>query len=222
MLRVFFFFKYIFFFTERGAFKNRDECDLTTISTMRTSIDQDQSTMSTVPEVYVRPPTPTVSTMNLPIITVSCPSRRSSLVNSRRGSDASKGSSRRNSECSVRFINDDGTSPTGENKQSPIGDRFKTPEGTPEGILRRHSEMVTPTGSTKDLRRCSDFTHEKNRSSQFAMKLRRNSDFGNRTPKRMLPQDEQPRLPQVLDVSPGGEFFFSIQKFFFKIIITII
>ncbi|KAJ8684012.1 hypothetical protein QAD02_019804, partial [Eretmocerus hayati] len=63
---------------------------------------------STVPEVYVRPPTPTPSLANLPIITVSSPSRRSSLVGgpgSRRGSDVSGRNSRRASDCSVRFAN---------------------------------------------------------------------------------------------------------------------
>ena len=127
---------------------------------------------------------------------VSSPSRRGSLA-SRRGSDVSARSSRRNSECSVRFINEDEVSQTSEIKRSPVTDRPRTPEG----ILRRNSEMVTPTGSTKDLRRCSDFSHEKNRTSQFATKLRRNSDFGNRTPKRMLSGDDQ-RLPRVLDISP--------------------
>ncbi|XP_011297750.1 uncharacterized protein [Fopius arisanus] len=146
---------------------------------------------STVPEVYVRPPTPTPAAVNLPIIMVSSPSRRSSIASSRRGSDASKGS-RRGSDCSVRFANDNVSQ--GEGSSRPI---------TPEGIHRRHSDMPTPTGSNKDLRRCSDVTHEKNRSSQFATKLRRNSDFGNRTPKRMI-STEGPRLPKVLDVSPVG------------------
>ncbi|XP_063991696.1 uncharacterized protein LOC135170105 [Diachasmimorpha longicaudata] len=156
---------------------------------------------STVPEVYVRPPTPTPAAVNLPIITVSSPSRRSSIASSRRGSDASKGSrrgsdtskgSRRGSDCSVRFTHDGASQ--GEGSSRPI---------TPEGIQRRYSDMPTPTGSNKDLRRCSDFTHEKNRSSQFATKLRRNSDFGNRTPKRMI-TSEAPRLSKVLDVSPVG------------------
>ncbi|KAL2726839.1 uncharacterized protein V1478_007117 [Vespula squamosa] len=160
--------------------------------------------VSTVPEVYVRPPTPTPSTANLPIITVSSPSRRNSLA-SRRGSDVSR-SSRRNSECSVKFVNEDVLSITDfkygaefSSKYSPSIDRNQLPER----IARRHSENITPTGSTKELRRCSDFSHEKNRSSQFATKLRRNSDFGNRTPRRMLPPVEQ-RLPKVLDLSPTG------------------
>nr|KAF7427272.1 hypothetical protein H0235_006966 [Vespula pensylvanica] len=161
--------------------------------------------VSTVPEVYVRPPTPTPSTANLPIITVSSPSRRSSLA-SRRGSDVSR-SSRRNSECSVKFINEEDVLPITDfkygaefsSKYSPNIDRSQLPER----IARRHSENITPTGSTKELRRCSDFSHEKNRSSQFATKLRRNSDFGNRTPRRMLPPVEQ-RLPKVLDLSPAG------------------
>ncbi|XP_012257910.2 uncharacterized protein LOC105687107 isoform X2 [Athalia rosae] len=162
--------------------------------------------ITTVPEVYVRPPTPTPSTINLPIITVSSPSRRSSLA-SRRGSDIS-GSSRRNSECSVRFINEEEEpSPSRESRRHSEFN-IKQPTGTerprtPESILRRHSENITPTSSTKDLRRCSDFTHEKNRSSQFATKLRRNSDFGNRTPKRLLLTEEQ-RLPSVRDHSPTG------------------
>lgn len=163
------------------------------------TISEDQPT-STVPEVYVRPPTPTPSVVNLPIITVSSPSRRSSVSNSRRGSDASKGS-RRTSECSVKFVNDNySSSPTTpDNNFSAVTDRPKTPEG----ILRRHSDMPTPSGSKTDIRRCSDFTHEKNRSSQFAVKLRRNSDFGNRAPKR-LQGDEGGKLPKVLDVSPAG------------------
>ncbi|XP_074097039.1 uncharacterized protein LOC141526133 [Cotesia typhae] len=155
---------------------------------------QQQQQTSTVPEVYVRPPTPTPSAV-LPIITVSCPSRRSSLANSRRGSDVSGRDSRRSSASSIKFINEEDNSSIAERKS--VSDR----PVTPEGILRRNSDIPTPAGSIKDLRRCSDFSHEKNRTSQFATKLRRNSDFGNRTPKRMLPTDE-PRLPQVLDVSP--------------------
>ncbi|XP_066597252.1 uncharacterized protein [Prorops nasuta] len=162
--------------------------------------------MSTVPEVYVRPPTPTPSTVNLPLITVSSPSRRSSLA-SRRGSDTSRGS-RRNSECSVRFNQDSSTSFSLENRRNSEFSPRHSPEveraRSPDGSLRRHSENITPSGSTKELRRCSDFSHEKNRSSQFATKLRRNSDFGNRTPRRMLPTQEQSRLPKVLDVSPTG------------------
>ncbi|XP_046479761.1 uncharacterized protein [Neodiprion pinetum] len=170
-----------------------------------TQANQPIPAISTVPEVYVRPPTPTPSTANLPIITVSSPSRRSSLA-SRRGSDIS-GSSRRNSECSVRFINEEQTSPSTESRRNSEFN-IKQPTNserprTPESILRRHSENITPASSTKDLRRCSDFTHEKNRSSQFATKLRRNSDFGNRTPKRLLLTEEQ-RLPSVLDHSPTG------------------
>ncbi|XP_046614617.1 uncharacterized protein LOC124302456 isoform X3 [Neodiprion virginianus] len=170
-----------------------------------TQANQPIPAISTVPEVYVRPPTPTPSTANLPIITVSSPSRRSSLA-SRRGSDIS-GSSRRNSECSVRFINEEQISPSTESRRNSEFN-IKQPTNserprTPESILRRHSENITPASSTKDLRRCSDFTHEKNRSSQFATKLRRNSDFGNRTPKRLLLTEEQ-RLPSVLDHSPTG------------------
>lgn len=150
---------------------------------------------STVPEVYVRPPTPTpAASVNLPIITVSSPSRRSSIASSRRGSDVSKGS-RRGSDCSGKFTNDNVSQ--GEGPSRPI---------TPEGIHRRHSDMPTPTGSNIDLRRSSDFSHEKNRSSQFAMKLRRNSDFGNRTPKRTV-GTEGPRLSKVLDVSPVGKVY---------------
>ncbi|XP_035722724.1 uncharacterized protein LOC118441860 [Vespa mandarinia] len=161
--------------------------------------------VSTVPEVYVRPPTPTPSTANLPIITVSSPSRRSSLA-SRRGSDVSR-SSRRNSECSVKFVNEEDVLPITDFKYgvefSPKYSPSINRNQSPERIARRHSENITPTGSTKELRRCSDFSHEKNRSSQFATKLRRNSDFGNRTPRRMLPPVEQ-RLPKVLDLSPTG------------------
>ncbi|XP_057341939.1 uncharacterized protein LOC130678625 [Microplitis mediator] len=166
---------------------------------------QSQQPTSTVPEVYVRPPTPTPTGV-LPIITVSCPSRRSSLASSRRGSDvsASARESRRNSTTSVKFINEQDETSINEKKSSPVSDRPTTPI-TPEGILRRNSDITTPTGSSKDLRRCSDFTHEKNRTSQFATKLRRNSDFGNRTPKRMLPTDDPTtRLPQVLDISPSS------------------
>ncbi|XP_076643479.1 uncharacterized protein LOC143353786 [Halictus rubicundus] len=161
---------------------------------------------STVPEVYVRPPTPTPSAANLPIITVSSPSRRSS-VGSRRSSDASR-SSRRNSECSVRFMNDEDGSTTSECRRnsdfsprhSPDIDRRRSPDR----MSRRHSENVTPVGSVKDLRRCSDFTHEKTRGSQFAAKLKRNSDFGNRTPRRMLPPNEHYKLSRVVDLSPAG------------------
>ncbi|KAK0169464.1 hypothetical protein PV328_012012 [Microctonus aethiopoides] len=162
-------------------------------------IEQDEPT-STVPEVYVRPPTPTPSAINLPIITVSCPSRRSSIVSSRRDSDVSTGS-RRSSASSVKFINDDGTTPTTDNIQSSVLENLKKSE---RDITRRNSEMITPCSSNKDVRRCSDFSHEKNRGSQFATKLRRNSDFGNRTPKRMMPLDDNPRLSKVLDVSPSG------------------
>lgn len=167
-----------------------------------------QEQRSSVPEVYVRPPTPTPSTANLPIITVSSPSRRSSMA-SRRGSDTSTKSSRRNSECSVRFVNDENTteckritegSPRSLPRMREEFERNRSPESP-----RRYSENITPTGSTRELRRCSDFTHEKNRGSQFATKLRRNSDFGNRTPRRMLPPDEYPRLPKVLDLSPTGK-----------------
>ncbi|XP_076278849.1 uncharacterized protein LOC143208349 isoform X2 [Lasioglossum baleicum] len=166
----------------------------------------EKSVSSTVPEVYVRPPTPTPSAANLPIITVSSPSRRSS-VGSRRSSDASR-SSRRNSECSVRFINGEDGSTTSECRRnsdfsprhSPDIDRRRSPDR----MSRRHSENVTPVGSVKDLRRCSDFTHEKTRGSQFAAKLKRNSDFGNRTPRRMLPPNENYKLSRVVDLSPAG------------------
>ncbi|EFN77338.1 uncharacterized protein LOC105189677 [Harpegnathos saltator] len=166
---------------------------------------------SAVPEVYVRPPTPTPSTANLPIITVSSPSRRSSVA-SRRGSDTSAKSSRRNSECSVRFINEEDTSSMTECRRTTEGSPRHIPRmrdeiersRSPDSISRRYSENITPTGSIRELRRCSDFTHEKNRGSQFATKLRRNSDFGNRTPRRMLPPDEHSRLPKVLDLSPTG------------------
>lgn len=175
---------------------------------------QEQKSSSAVPEVYVRPPTPTPSTANLPIITVSSPSRRSSVA-SRRGSDTSTKSSRRNSECSVRFINEEDTmtecrrTTEGSPRHSPrIREDFERSR-SPDNISRRYSENITPTGSARELRRCSDFTHEKNRGSQFATKLRRNSDFGNRTPKRMLPPaDEQSRLPKVLDLSPAGKSIF--------------
>ncbi|XP_076164237.1 uncharacterized protein LOC143145085 isoform X2 [Ptiloglossa arizonensis] len=161
--------------------------------------------VSTVPEVYVRPPTPTPSTANLPIITVSSPSRRSS-IGSRRSSDASR-SSRRNSECSVRFINEENIS-TSECRRSSDFSPKHSPDivrrRSPDRMSRRHSENVTPLGSIRDLRRCSDFSHEKNRSSQFAAKLKRNSDFGNRTPRRMLPTNEHHKLPKVVDLSPAG------------------
>lgn len=166
------------------------------------SLSQEQK--SAVPEVYVRPPTPTPSLANLPLITVSSPSRRSSVA-SRRGSDTSR-TSRRNSESSFKFINEEDTSctPNGSPRHSPkIREEFE--RSCSPDMSRRYSENITPSGSTKDLRRCSDFTHEKNRGSQFATKLRRNSDFGNRTPRRMLPPpDEHSRLPKVLDLSPTG------------------
>ncbi|XP_034950993.1 uncharacterized protein [Chelonus insularis] len=178
--------------------EEKDKFDTTAMSINKNIQEQNQST-STVPEVYVRPPTPTPPIANLPIITISSASRRSSVASSRRGSDVSR-ESRRNSECSIKSIGRDDTSSIAENRHSPIYDRPRTPEGA----MRRHSDMPTPTGSTKDIRRCSDFTHEKNRSSQFATKLRRNSDFGNRTPKRMMQLDDHPRLPRVLDISPAG------------------
>jgi len=170
-----------------------------------------QEQKSAVPEVYVRPPTPTPSTVNLPIITVSSPSRRSSM-GSRRSSDASNKSSRRNSECSVRFVNEEDSSIMTECRRvtegSPRHTRIREEierNRSPDSTSRRYSENITPSGSTRELRRCSDFTHEKNRGSQFATKLRRNSDFGNRTPRRMLPSDEHSRLPKVLDLSPTGK-----------------
>ncbi|XP_012270845.1 uncharacterized protein LOC105694587 [Orussus abietinus] len=162
--------------------------------------------ISTVPEVYVRPPTPTPSTVDLPTITISSPSRRSSLA-SRRGSDVSR-TSRRSSECSVKLPGEDNSSSLSESRRNADFTARHFPDKerprTPESILRRHSENITPTGSAKDIRRCSDFTHEKNRSSQFATKLRRNSDFGNRTPRRMMPPDEHHRLPKLPDYSPTG------------------
>ncbi|XP_046146064.1 uncharacterized protein LOC114875792 isoform X1 [Osmia bicornis bicornis] len=171
-----------------------------------TSQDEKVVPVSTVPEVYVRPPTPTPSTINEPIITVTSPSRRSSVA-SRRSSDASK-SSRRNSECSVRFINEeDGFATSGYRRNSDFSPKH-SPEinrrRSPDRMSRRYSENVTPIGSVRDLRRCSDFSHEKNRSSQFAAKLKRNSDFGNRTPRRMLPTNEHSKLPKVMDLSPSG------------------
>lgn len=162
--------------------------------------------VSTVPEVYVRPPTPTPSATNLPIITISSPSRRSS-IGSRRSSDASR-SSRRNSECSVRFMNDEDGSASECRRNSDFSPKYSPNidrRRSPDRMSRRHSENVTPLGSVKDLRRCSDFSHEKNRSSQFAAKLKRNSDFGNRTPRRMLPPNEHYKLSKVVDLSPAGK-----------------
>lgn len=196
---------------EPVAQKEVDNITVPTCAVQSSSSSSSQEQKSAVPEVYVRPPTPTPSTANLPIITVSSPSRRSSVA-SRRGSDTSAKSSRRNSECSVRFINEEDTSETAEactrrtTEGSPrhrMRDEIERSR-SPDGISRRYSENITPTGSTRELRRCSDFTHEKNRGSQFATKLRRNSDFGNRTPRRMLPSDEHSRLPKVLDLSPTG------------------
>lgn len=172
----------------------------------------------------MRPPTPTPSTANLPIITVSSPSRRSSMA-SRRGSDTSNRSSRRNSECSVRFVNEDDMSPISEGRRMTEGsprhlrrirgeDEPLERSRSPDNVSRRYSENITPSGSTRELRRCSDFTHEKNRGSQFATKLRRNSDFGNRTPKRMLPlENEHARLPKVLDLSPVGKYHVQSTRF---------
>ncbi|CAK9796942.1 hypothetical protein ANTPLA_LOCUS1020 [Anthophora plagiata] len=176
-------------------------------SPCKSTLSQDEKTIpvSTVPEVYVRPPTPTPSTANVPIITVSSPSRRSSVA-SRRDSDASR-SSRRNSECSVRFINEEDHSNSEYRRNSDFSPRH-SPEidrrRSPDRMSRRYSENVTPLGSVRDLRRCSDFSHEKNRSSQFAAKLKRNSDFGNRTPRRMLPPNEHNKLSKVVDLSPTG------------------
>lgn len=192
----------------------RKETNRVTIVPTCTVQSPSQEQKSAVPEVYVRPPTPTPSTVNLPIITVSSPSRRSSMA-SRRGSDTSNRSSRRNSECSVRFVNEDDTSPITQCRRMTEGSPRHLPRmrgdeplersRSPENVSRRYSENITPLGSTRELRRCSDFTHEKNRGSQFATKLRRNSDFGNRTPRRMLPlENEHVRLPKVLDVSPVG------------------
>ncbi|OAD58749.1 hypothetical protein WN48_10294 [Eufriesea mexicana] len=184
--------------------QSQKECDKSPCKSM-SSQEEKTIPVSTVPEVYVRPPTPTPSTTNVPIITVSGPCRRSSVA-SRRDSDASR-SSRRNSECSVKFMNeDDGfTSECRRNsdfspKHSPEIDRRRSPDR----MSRRYSENVTPLGSVRDLRRCSDFSHEKNRSSQFAAKLKRNSDFGNRTPRRMLPPTDHHKLPKVVDLSPTG------------------
>ncbi|EFN73827.1 hypothetical protein EAG_06469 [Camponotus floridanus] len=192
----------------------RKEATRVTIVPACTVQSPSQEQKSAVPEVYVRPPTPTPSIANLPIITVSSPSRRSSMA-SRRGSDTSNRSSRRNSECSVRFINEDDMSPITECRRMTEGSPRHFPRArgdeplersrSPDNISRRYSENITPSGSTRELRRCSDFTHEKNRGSQFATKLRRNSDFGNRTPRRMLPlESEHGRLPKVLDLSPVG------------------
>lgn len=196
--------------------EERKEATRVTIVPACTVQSPSQEQKSAVPEVYVRPPTPTPSTVNLPIITVSSPSRRSSMA-SRRGSDTSNRSSRRNSECSVRFINEDDTSPITECRRMTEGSPRHFPRArgdeplersrSPDNISRRYSENITPSGSTRELRRCSDFTHEKNRGSQFATKLRRNSDFGNRTPRRMLPlESEHGRLPKVLDLSPVGKY----------------
>ncbi|XP_076618717.1 uncharacterized protein LOC143340526 isoform X3 [Colletes latitarsis] len=178
-----------------------------TKSPCKTSLSQNEKTapVSTVPEVYVRPPTPTPSTAILPIITVSSPSRRSS-IGSRRSSDASR-ASRRNSECSVRFINEENDSTSDSRRNSDFASKHSPDilrRRSPDRMSRRHSENVTPLGSIRDLRRCSDFSHEKNRSSQFAAKLKRNSDFGNRTPRRMLPTSEHHKLPKVVDLSPAG------------------
>ncbi|KZC08715.1 PREDICTED: uncharacterized protein LOC107186908 [Dufourea novaeangliae] len=178
------------------------ECDRSCKSASRQA--EKPVPVSTVPEVYVRPPTPTPSAVNLPIITVSSPSRRSSM-GSRRSSDASR-SSRRNSECSVRFINDEDGFTSEYRRNSDFSPKYSADidrKRSPDRMSRRHSENVTPLGSIKDLRRCSDFSHEKSRSSQFAAKLKRNSDFGNRTPRRMLPPNEY-KLPRVVDLSPAG------------------
>lgn len=182
-----------------------NDCDK---SPCKSSSLQDEKTIhvSTVPEVYVRPPTPTPSAINVPIITVSSPSRRSSVA-SRRNSDASR-TSRRNSECGVRFINEEENDSIPEYRRNSDFSPNRSPEierrRSPDRMSRRYSENVTPLGSIRDLRRCSDFSHEKNRSSQFAAKLKRNSDFGNRTPRRMLPGSEQHKLPRVVDLSPTG------------------
>ncbi|XP_014227187.1 uncharacterized protein LOC106652634 isoform X2 [Trichogramma pretiosum] len=161
---------------------------------------QQSSSSSTVPEVYVRPPTPTPSIANLPIITVSSPSRRSSLV-SRRGSDVSARTSRRASECSVRFVSEEDE--IEEEKDASVSPSLDKPV---EGILRRNSDCSSISAggySSRDARRGSDVSHggEKCRP-QFATKLRRNSDFGNRVPKRVQDQD-QSKLSRILDVSPG-------------------
>lgn len=208
----------IYNFIERLASKNDNQFNSKTRS-MRNSdiIEQDEPT-STVPEVYVRPPTPTPSAINLPIITVSCPSRRSSIISNRRDSDVSTGS-RRSSACSVKFINDDGTTPTADNIQSSVLENLKKSE---RDITRRNSEMITPCSSNKDVRRCSDFSHEKNRGSQFATKLRRNSDFGNRTPKRMMPLDDNPRLSKVLDVSPSGKKYKCWIYYYFQCLFVLV
>ncbi|XP_012154181.2 uncharacterized protein LOC100883163 isoform X1 [Megachile rotundata] len=189
----------------KTARKEQIERDTNKFPCKGTLQDEKVVPTSTVPEVYVRPPTPTPLTINEPIITVTSPSRRSSVA-SRRSSDASK-SSRRNSECSVRFINEEDGFSSGYRRNSDFSPKH-SPEinrrRSPDRMSRRYSENVTPLGSVKDLRRCSDFSHEKNRSSQFAAKLKRNSDFGNRTPRRMLPPTEHSKLPKVMDLSPSG------------------
>ncbi|XP_058799062.1 uncharacterized protein LOC131668699 isoform X5 [Phymastichus coffea] len=171
---------------------------------------QQQPAISTVPEVYVRPPTPTPSIANLPIITVSSPSRRSSLA-SRRGSDVSQTrNSRRASECSVRFVNEDEAisandqASPGAGKRSPAEPNSPSlDDRQPEGILRRNSDCITSQGSSRDLRRGSDVSGGETKiRSQFANKLRRNSDFGNRTPRRAQP--EESKLAKILDISPSG------------------
>lgn len=112
------------------------------------------------------------------------------------------------------FTQTAGTSST-STRHSPSLDRPRSPE---QGILRRNSDCgtATPTGSSKDLRRSSDFGQaammaaggpagEKACRSQFATKLRRNSDFGNRTPRRVPEPEAQSKLARILDVSPIGE-----------------
>ncbi|XP_053994596.1 uncharacterized protein LOC128884926 isoform X1 [Hylaeus volcanicus] len=189
------------------TFRNEEQSQKESKSPCKNPVSQTECTapVSTVPEVYVRPPTPTPSAANLPIITVSSPSRRSS-IGSRRSSDASR-CSRRNSECSVRFTNEENGSTPDCRRNSDFSPKHSPDiirQRSPDRMSRRHSENVTPVGSIKDLRRCSDFSHEKNRSSQFAAKLKRNSDFGNRTPRRMLPTNQHHRLSRVVDLSPAG------------------
>lgn len=154
-------------------------------------------TSSTVPEVYVRPPTPTPSLAMLPTITVSSPSRRSSMA-SRRDSDVSRNSSRRSSECSMRYNNEE-TNQQDNGTPKRNADIARVQRDVAH-LPRRHSENVTPSGSIKDMRRISDFTHEKSRGSQFNIKLRRNSDYV--MPKKQ--SEEIARLASVIDNSPQG------------------
>lgn len=172
--------------------------------------------MSMVPEVYIRPPTPTPSMANLPIITVSSPSRRSSL-SSRRGSDYSH-TSRRVSECSIRFaIDEEDLKQVKEEQENSKDTKIKAKDSTKEsntsvntnnGDFKKTTEANPLTGSTRDIRRSSDLGHEKVRS-QFSTKLRRNSDFGNRVPKHY--QEEQAKLSRISDNSSGGNLILALK-----------